>query len=65
MSLCEVYEASVTVTNWTGGKLNLGEGGEDLACPNASSDADGEGNLFIPFYSCGSKNGDIVSLVTK
>lgn len=30
VSLFEVYTMSNTVTNWTGVKLDLGEGGEDL-----------------------------------
>lgn len=32
VSLFEVYEVSVTVTNCSGGCSNLGEGGEDLVC---------------------------------
>lgn len=34
--LFEVYEVTVTVTNITGGCLNLGEGGEDFACHGMS-----------------------------
>lgn len=30
LTSCEVYEISVTVTNCSGGKLNIGEGGEDV-----------------------------------
>lgn len=33
LTLKEVYEMSVTVTNWPGVKLNIGEGGEDFECP--------------------------------
>lgn len=32
LTLKEVYEITVTVTNTSYGKLNLGEGGEDTEC---------------------------------